>query len=231
MFRSDMKISIVVPVLNEERILDRTLSHIPTKDEVELIVVDGGSTDSTIHIAKRYTDKVFVSERGRAHQMNYGAERAEGDILLFLHADCLLPENAFQSIRETLKIPGVVAGAFDLSIEHPSFCFRIIEFGANIRSHITRVPYGDQALFIRKELFQEIGGFAKIPLMEDIEIGRRLKRLGKIVFVRPPVKASPRRWLAEGLLYTTLRDWYIALLYTLLGVTPERLRARYRDVR
>jgi rSAM/selenodomain-associated transferase 2 len=226
-----IKISVIVPALNEEKSLHRTLSNLNITDLEELIIVDGGSNDRTVLIASGFTDKVFVTHKGRGHQMNYGAQKANGNILLFLHADCLLPKEGFELIREKLNDKQVSAGAFFLNIDHPSFRFRIIEKVANLRSRITRIPYGDQGLFIRKELFEQIGGFADIPLMEDIEISRRLKKIAKIVFLRTPIKASPRRWLKEGLIYTTLRDWIVAILYIFLKVSPEKLMKHYKDVR
>jgi|Deesub1362A_J573_1020465.scaffolds.fasta_scaffold17907_2 rSAM/selenodomain-associated transferase 2 len=226
-----MKVSIVVPVLNEEKTIEKTLSSINRYDEVELIVVDGGSIDRTLEIARDYTDIVVVSQKGRATQMNLGARYATGDILLFLHADCILPDNAFSLIRSTMEMDSVSAGAFDIYLDHPSFIYRVIEFGANMRSRITSIIYGDQAMFLKRGLFNSMGGFKEIPLMEDVEISQRLKRLGRVVFLRPPVKVSPRRFQKEGPFYTVLRDWYIAIQYTLFKVNPEKLKKYYRDVR
>jgi len=225
------RISIVMPVLNEAKTLRNTLGHLRLSDNEELIVVDGGSADRTISIAREFTGKVFQTRSGRAGVMNFGAQRAGGDILLFLHADCILPDNAFSLIRKVLSDKKVAAGGFDLSIDDRRLRFRIIEFGANLRAHATSLLYGDQGMFLRKEIFDSIGGFADIPLMEDMEISPRLKKLGKIVFTGPPVKASPRRWLEEGVLYTTLRDWTNAFLYTFLKVAPGKLARFYKEVR
>ncbi|GBD98262.1 poly-beta-1,6-N-acetyl-D-glucosamine synthase [bacterium BMS3Abin07] len=226
-----MNISVIIPVLNEEGYIGKTISSLNIGSDEEIIVVDGGSSDHTVSVASRYTDMVFVTRRGRGHQMHYGAERAGGRVLLFLHSDCILPENAFGKIREIMCDDNISAGAFDLRIDHPSFCFRVIEAGANIRSRITSVPYGDQGMFMRKEVYQEIGGFSDIPIMEDIDIAGRLKKAGSIVFVRPEICTSPRRWLKEGMLYTTLRDWRLALSYSLFNVSPEKLINNYKDVR
>jgi len=163
--------------------------------------------------------------------MNFGANQAYGDILLFLHADCILPEEGFRIIRKVLKDSAVSAGAFDLSIDSPNLRFRIIEYGANLRSRITSIPYGDQGLFMKREVFDKLGGFAEIPLMEDIEISRRLKAMGKIIFIGPPIKTSSRRWLKEGSLFTTLRDWAIAVSFAFFKVSPHRLIKYYEDVR
>lgn len=229
--RSGSKITVIVPVLNEEKHLERTLSALPLTENEELIVVDGGSADGTVSLARGFTDKVLLTRSGRGHQMNLGAEKAGGDILLFLHADCTLPEGGFGMIRQALKDDRVSAGAFDLSIEHPKLRFRIVELGANLRSRLTSIPYGDQGMFLRKKVFDLLGGFADVPLMEDIEFSSRLKRAGKIVFLRPAIRTLPRRWLDEGVIYTTLRDWSIALSYRFLRVPPRRLLKHYRDVR
>ncbi len=225
------RITIVMPVLNEEIVLGDTLSSLGMSDREELIVVDGGSTDNTASIARTFTDKVYVTKRGRGHQMNIGAENAHGEILLFLHADCKLPQNGFSVIRERLKDSTISAGAFDLSIEHPKLHFRVIEFGANLRSRVTAVPYGDQGLFMRREVFERSGGFADIPLMEDIDISRRLKKMGRIIFIRPPIKTSPRRWIKEGPVFTTLRDWTISCSFAFLKIPPHKLTKYYEDVR
>jgi rSAM/selenodomain-associated transferase 2 len=222
------KITVVVPVLNEEKILCYTLGNLKLTPNEELIVSDGGSTDSSVSIAREFTEKVFVSTegKGRGYAMNIGALHAKGKILFFLHADCIL-----DIIRRTLRRDGVIAGAFDISIATSGLRYRIIEKGANIRSRITSIPYGDQGIFMKKEDFERIGGFADIALMEDIEISKRLKRLGKIVFIRPPIITSPRRWLKEGAFYTTIRDWTIALLYSLFRISPVVLKQYYKDIR
>ncbi|PNX51876.1 MAG: hypothetical protein BV458_10980 [Thermoplasmata archaeon M9B2D] len=224
-------ISVIVPVLNEERHLAKTLSSLAIGRNEELIVVDGGSSDRTCEIARQFTSQVFQTECGRGRQMNYGVSKSNGRFLLFLHADCIPPANAFRLIMDTLSQNGVSAGAFDISIDHPSICFRIIEKGANFRSRITSTPYGDQALFVSRDLFEEIGGFNDIPLMEDISIADKLRKSGKIHFLDEPVLTSPRRWLAEGLIYTTLRDWSLAISFSVFRVSPRKLRNYYHDVR
>jgi rSAM/selenodomain-associated transferase 2 len=213
--------------------LRETLGHLCLTPDEELIIADGGSTDDSVKISRSFTDKVFITKtgRGRGHAMNYGAERATGEILLFLHADCVLPDRAFTIIRDTLRGNGVSAGAFDLSISHQDFRYRIIELGANLRSRVTSIPYGDQGIFLKKEYFDRLKGFADLALMEDIEFSKRLKSIGKIVFIRPPISASARRWVKEGALYTTLRDWAMVILYTFLKASPKSLKKYYKDVR
>lgn len=224
-------ISVIVPALNEEAALPRCLGSVETGPGDEIIVVDGGSDDRTREVSIELGAKVIEGGRGRARQMNAGAEAASGGALMFLHADCALPPGGLGAAREALEAGGLAAGAFDLGIEHPGVGFRLIEFGANLRSRLTDIPYGDQALFMPAATFRALGGFKDIPLMEDIEIARRLRRMGPIAFLGPPVMTLPRRWLSEGPLYTTLRDWYIALAYTVFGTSPEALRKHYKDVR
>jgi len=225
------KISIVVPVLNEADNLRISLHQLDLNDNEELIIVDGGSSDNTVSIARDFTAKVFEAKTGRASVMNFGAGQATGDILLFLHADCTLPDDGFTLIRDTLHKRNIAAGAFPLQIDHPGLGFRLIESVSNFRSRMTSLIYGDQGMFLRKEMFDHIGGFADIPLMEDIEISRRLRKEGRIVFIKQPIKASPRRWLKEGITYTTLRDWSIAFSYTFIKISPERLIKYYKEVR
>lgn len=220
-----------MPVLNEAKNLRHSLDQLRLSENEELIIVDGGSTDETISIAREFTDMLFQTKTGRAHVMNYGAEKAAGDILLFLHADCVLPDGAFDNIRRTLGDHAVAAGAFFLGINHSGPVFRLIEFMANLRSRLTGLLYGDQGMFLRKKIFDKAGGFADMALMEDIEISKRLRKEGKITFIHPPIMASPRRWLEEGIVYTTIRDWVIAFSYTFLNVSPERLIRYYRMIR
>lgn len=225
------KISIIIPALNEAKNLRNTLAFIHLSENEEMIIVDGGSNDETLSIAREFTKNVFQAKSGRASVMNFGAQKANGDILLFLHADCILPNNAFILIRKALTDSSIAAGGFDLGISDPRLHFRIIEFGVNLRAHLTSLIYGDQAMFLRKDIFDRINGFAEIPLMEDIEISLRLRKIGKMIFLKPPIKASPRRWIKEGVIYTTIRDWKNAFAYTFLKTPPEKLIRSYKDVR
>jgi rSAM/selenodomain-associated transferase 2 len=226
-----MTISVIIPVLNEEDTIRTTLSSLNVSSEEEIIVIDGGCDDSTVSIAREFTEKVYSTERGRGRQLKYGAGKATGDILLFLHADCILPDNAFSLVRDVMSNYRYSMGAFNLGIDHSSFCFRIIELGANLRSWITRVPYGDQGMFMRRDDYEKVGGFCDIPLMEDVDLAKRLKKVGRVKFVKDAIMASPRRWLKEGLLYTTLRDWKLALSYAFLDAKPDELLKEYKDVR
>ena len=224
-------ISIIIPALNEYDYIGRTLETVGRAQGVEVIVVDGGSSDGTMDMARSHSARVISSQKGRAIQMNSGAAEAGGDLLMFLHADCLPPENFASIVRDTLSNSSVIAGAFNIQIDKPGLSYGAIETMANLRSRLTRVPYGDQGFFIGRETFEQIGGFSDIPLMEDIEIGRRVKKLGHIKFTSDPITVSSRRWDTEGIIYTTLRNWTLALAYTIFRVSPARLAGYYKDKR
>ena len=221
------KISIIIPVMNEAATIARTISHLAGGDHLEVIVVDGGSTDETAELAGSRGAKVIHSNPGKAVQMNAGAAAAVGDILVFLHADTLLPGGFSDQIVSSLNQKNVAAGAFQLSIDSNAAGLRIIEHVANWRSRLLRLPYGDQALFMKKSLFEEIGGFPNLPIMEDYILVRRLKRKGKIFIVPAAVVTSPRRWLHLGIFKTWLTNQLIVIAYY-LGATPEQLTRLYR---
>ena len=220
-------ISIIIPTLNEADMLATTLSTITNEEQVEIIVVDGGSNDGTPDLARSYGVKVLTDAPSKAAQMNAGAKIATGEILLFLHADTQLPEHFAESIISALYENGAVAGAFQLGIDSDTKGLRFIERVANWRSHRLQAPYGDQGIFVTRSLFYEIGGYADIPIMEDYEFIRRLRRKGQIVTLNQSVKTSPRRWLRFGILKTWLINQIIVIAYH-LGVSPQRLSDWYR---
>lgn len=225
--RSSVKISVIVPVLNEAALLGATLQQIPRTEDVEVIVVDGGSTDRSVQIAEAAGARVFRTAGGRAEQMNAGAAVARGDILLFLHADTRLPADFDTAVRETLSRPQVIVGAFRLAIDSSRWSLRLIEALANFRSRCLWMPYGDQALFLRKHHFRTAAGFAKLPIMEDFEFVRRIARWGRVAIARTAVVTSARRWKRLGVLRATLINQGMILAY-LLGVEPARLARWYR---
>jgi rSAM/selenodomain-associated transferase 2/rSAM/selenodomain-associated transferase 1 len=220
-------ISIIIPALNEAAAIARTLSQLEGIGNLEVIVVDGGSIDATAELARSRGAKVIQAPPGKAVQMNTGAKAAAGDILVFLHADTLLPEDFNHQIVSALNQNGVAAGAFRLTINSTRAGIRIIERMANLRSRLLQLPYGDQALFMRKVIFEEIGGFPDLPIMEDFILVRRLKHKGKIIMVPAAVATSPRRWLHMGILKTWLINQLIIIAYY-LGIPPERLNRWYR---
>ena len=220
------QISIIIPTLNEASNIKEVITSSQSSNNVEIIVVDGGSQDQTLLIAKSLNVQVIISSPGRAHQMNAGAMAASGEILLFLHADTRLPTNFEQMIRTTLVKPGIVAGAFALRINAPDWGLRLVEFGVKWRSHLWQMPYGDQGIFLTKDVFQQVGNFPQMPIMEDFELMRKLKTLGKIYLLPTPVITSPRRWLKKGIIQTTLWNQIIVIAY-LLGISPHRIRNWY----
>ncbi|MGH1396704.1 MAG: TIGR04283 family arsenosugar biosynthesis glycosyltransferase [Trichormus sp.] len=222
------KISIIIPTLNEAGNIKTAIATTQSGTNIEVIVVDAGSQDETVAIAHSLGVKVILSNPGRAVQMNTGAAVATGEILLFLHADTRLPMGFDEMVRKALQQPGVVAGAFTLQIDAPVLALRLVEWGVKWRSHFWQMPYGDQAIFITKSVFQEIGCFPEMLIMEDFELIRRLQRIGKIFILSVPVITSSRRWLQKGILKTTLINQIVVIGY-LLGVAPERLRKLYRQ--
>ncbi|MBE9216168.1 TIGR04283 family arsenosugar biosynthesis glycosyltransferase [Plectonema cf. radiosum LEGE 06105] len=221
------KISIIIPTLNESKNIKATLASTQISTNIEVIVVDGGSQDNTIDIVQSLGIKVITGYQNRACQMNAGAMNATGDILLFLHADTLLPPNFDAMIRIGLQQPKTVAGAFSLRINAPQTGLRLVEWGVKFRSKWLQMPYGDQGIFITKKIFNDIGGFPELPIMEDFELVRSLKRLGGINLIPVPVITSPRRWLKKGVWQTTLINQIVIIAY-FLGVSPNRIRSWYR---
>jgi uncharacterized protein len=222
--RSRPLISIIIPALNEEDQILACLEATRKAQNVERIVVDGGSTDGTAARARAWGAAVISSPRGRARQMNAGARAARGEILLFLHADTILAEGFDRQVRLLLSRPRISAGAFSFRLDDPrSAGLRLVQLVTNWRSRYLQVPYGDQGIFLRAALFGKLGGFPDLPIMEDYELIRRLRRKGKIVTASLPAVTSARRWRALGIWRTTLLNWALILAY-LLGIPPLRLR-------
>ena len=220
-------LSIIIPTLNEAEIIGEALSDLPKSETVEVIVVDGGSRDRTIELAASLGVRVLTTTASKARQMNAGAEDASGAVLLFLHADTRLPEAYEEKIRTAVNRNGFRAGAFTLKIDADHWGLRVIERVANWRSRYLRMPYGDQALFVRRETFREIGGFPACPIMEDFELVRRLRRKGGIVILPDYVRTSARRYLNFGIFKSWMINQTIVAAYC-LGVGPERLARWYR---
>jgi rSAM/selenodomain-associated transferase 2 len=222
--------SIIVPVLNEADRINALIEHLSRQGfgiPYEVIVVDGDLQGSTVKAIKSKDVVTLITEKGRGRQMNAGAEVARGDILIFLHADTLLPDSALKKISQALEGQDYVGGAFDLKIGSDRLFLRYISVRASLRSRFNRIPYGDQAIFMRKKYFDEIGRFKDIPLMEDVELMRRVKRDRKKIHILPDkVTTSARRWQRDGALYTTVRNQVLVALFR-LGVSPARLAKYY----
>jgi rSAM/selenodomain-associated transferase 2 len=225
-----MGISVVVPIFNEESTIAALLRALMQLKPDELILVDGGSSDGTRAICRQFGVEVLTSPRGRAAQMNYGARRATGDVLLFLHADTRLPPTAFDDIRDALGDPRFVGGRFDIQLDGDHWMLRVISAMISLRSRLSKVGTGDQGIFVRREVFQRMGGFPEIPLMEDIALCRALKHFGEVACLRSKVITSARRWESDGVWRTIFRMWMLKSLY-LMGVSPQRLKRYYSDDR
>ncbi len=223
-------ISIIIPTLNEAQSLTATLKSAQATVEVEIIVVDGGSSDETAELAKTFGATLLVEAGGRAKQFNAGARAASGDVLLFLHGDTRLPERFDEHVLNLMDSPDIVAGAFKLGIDGTEIGLRVVEKLANFRSRFLQMPYGDQAIFTLSDLFHSLGGFPDMPIMEDFVFVQRVRKEGRIALAPVPVSTSSRRWLKIGILKTTMINQVVLLAY-FLGSEPNQLARWYRRQR
>jgi rSAM/selenodomain-associated transferase 2 len=215
-------VSVVIPALDEEQRLPAAIQSV--RADADVIVVDGGSGDATREVAAREGARVLEAPRGRGRQLDQGARAATSEWLLFLHADTRL-ETGWAAALAALP-PEVVGGAFRFAVDSPRPAFRVVETVVRLRLRLFALPYGDQGLFVRREVYARIGGVPHLPLMEDVAFVARLRRAGRLAF--PPVRAftSARRWDRYGIVGTTLRNWSLLALYA-AGQSPERLARRY----
>ena len=222
-----IKLSIIIPVFNEAGNIAASLNQLQAYRQQghEVIVVDGGSQDNTFDCAVGLVDKLLMSKPGRALQMNIGAEQAQGDVLLFLHADTRLPKDADKLIADVIT-NGRTWGRFNVHLSGQHFFFRIIESMMNLRSCITGIATGDQAIFVKRSIFEQIGAYPEIKLMEDIELSKKLKSFGKPACIKQRVITSSRKWESNGIIRTVLLMWRLRLLH-FFGVSPEKLYSQY----
>lgn len=230
-----MTIAVIIPTLNEASTIARTLTRTVALGFDEIVVSDGGSTDPTIQMvqaccARVPTVRLVRAPTGRARQLNEGVKSCRSDTVLFLHADTELPPTAKSVIQSTLTDPRYIGGRFDVRFDQPSRWGAVISWCMNRRSRLTGIATGDQAIFVRRQIFEQMGGFPDIPLMEDIEFSRRLKRRGPTAALMDRVTTSFRRWEKTGPFRTILLMWTLRFLYW-LGVSPTRLNQWYRAVR
>jgi rSAM/selenodomain-associated transferase 2 len=224
----DVRVSIIIPVLDEAKILPGLFDYLRDL-AAEIIFVDGGSTDNTTTLVRAAGFHCSEAPPGRATQMNVGAAAASGDVLLFHHADTILPRGSLQSICRAVET-GAIGGNFDIRLDTSRPLLRVIGIMITLRSRLAGVSTGDQAMFVTRSAFDKLGGFAEQPLFEDIDMSVRLRRLGKICQLNPPVLTSPRRWERQGAFRTVLRMWALRGLYY-VGVSPERLARHYGATR
>ena len=222
------KVSIIIPVYNEARALQ---THLPLLQALreeghELIVVDGGGDEASALRCANWVDRWVSSAPGRARQMNVGAQSATGEILLFLHIDTRLPVDAMALLDRGFATPTILWGRFDVCLSGQRGAFRVIEYMINLRSRLSGVATGDQAIFVRRSVFDRIGGFPQLPLMEDVAISKTLRRLSRPLCLRSKVITSSRRWEAHGVGRTVVLMWWIRLLYS-VGVSPQTLHDMY----
>lgn len=219
-------LSIIIPVLNEAINIKNTLRSTASDEWVEIVVVDGGSEDNTVEIARDAGAKVVLSPPGRARQLNRGAAEAQGEVYLFLHGDTRLPDGYARSVRETMAREGIVAGAFQLAIDSPEKRLKWVAGAANLRSRFMQFPYGDQAIFLRGDLLRALGGFPELPVMEDFCLVRLLRRQGRIHILDQQVVTSARRWLRLGVFRTMLINQLMVAGF-LLGLPRDFLAKLY----
>ena len=227
-----MTISVIIPTLHEEHTLPGALARLRHPAFSEVLVVDGGNRDRTladIALAHPLT-RVLNAPTGRARQMNAGASLAKGEILLFLHADTLLPPLAAESIINTMADTRIVGGRFDARLIPDRGLLWVVGRMMSLRSRLTGIATGDQAIFVRRKVFEDIGAFPDIPIMEDIVLSRRLKQAGRVAALHSCVMTSGRRWERKGAIRTILLMWWLRLLFY-LGVSPDRLKRMYDDAR
>ena len=222
--------SVIIPVLNESAALRQTLTAMVAEQPLEIIVVDGGSEDETINIAREFNILSINSARGRATQMNAGAQHAQGEYLLFLHADCVIQAGSLSKAIQAINKHGIVAVCFQQHIPVKKVLYRWLEWGNAQRVRLRQMPYGDQGLLIKRETFNQLKGFPDIALMEDWEFAKRLQKLGKIVICEGVIEVNPRRWTKRGVIGQTLRNWCFIICYK-LGVSPARLSRWYNNIR
>jgi len=223
-----ISVAVVIPTLDEEDAIRRHLPAVLGEAE-EVLISDGGSTDDTVRVATEIGARVITGAQGRGPQMNLGARHTSAPTLLFLHADSQLPPGAIDAIRQEID-KGRVGGGFTARFDEDRWPYRLGSELVNLRTHLTRIPLGDQGQFVTRRVFDQLTGFRDWPILEDLDFMRRLKRQGPVAIIVGPVVTSARRYVKGGVIRTLTNNWLIWLLY-LAGVPPHRLARRYRQLR
>ncbi|MEL7499696.1 MAG: TIGR04283 family arsenosugar biosynthesis glycosyltransferase [Planctomycetota bacterium] len=224
-----LSVAIIIPALNEAKVIDASIRRAWDSGCDEVIVVDGGSEDDTVSISEKMECRVIHSERGRGNQLNAGSAAANSDVLLFMHADNWLAKDGCQQICQQMENDQHLEyGGFLQSILNDHWMYRWIEYGNAQRVYWRGLLYGDQGLFVRRRLFERTGGFPNIPIMEDLEFSRVLKKIGRAKLLTGPIYVDARRWTQHGLIRQTLRNWYLSSAY-LCGASPNWLAGKYRN--
>lgn len=227
-----MQISVIIPVLNEAASIQKCLEQFHEEDAIDVVVVDGGSTDGTPDIvaSSGIGRCVLSAQKGRASQMNFGAQQTVGDVFLFLHADTFLPSNGLSLIREVMAYDGVVGGRFELGLAETGFGFRLIAILSTLRSKFLGITYGDQGIFVKRDTFQAVGGYPALELFEDSEFCNAVKSCGRFVMLPAQVCSSTRRWRKWGVVRTVIWMWLLRVLFV-CGISDQTLSRWYRAVR
>ncbi|MCH7989936.1 MAG: TIGR04283 family arsenosugar biosynthesis glycosyltransferase [Planctomycetes bacterium] len=223
------RISIIIPTLNEADRIAEVIEQTRKLGDCEIIVVDGNSSDETLKAAES-ADILLTAPQGRATQQNAAAKAASGDVLLFLHADCRLEPGSLEAVSKSLQDERIVGGCFRQTIDAAGLRYRLVESGNALRVKLCKWAYGDQGIFVRREVFEQLGGFPELRLMEDLFFMKTLKKAGRFVLLDARIHVSPRRWQHKGVLRQTLKNWIlITLAHT--GISPNRLAKFYPHVR
>ena len=224
-----MVVSLIIPVYNEEKTIYSTLDKLSFYKDVEIVVVDGGSSDRTQELVSKFPVRAIDTVKSRAHQLNEGAKQSRGSVLLFLHADCFLEENTLEQIKDCLN-SGYIGGCLSQRIDSDKLIYRLIEGSGNIRAKLFKIFYGDQAIFVRRDIFFDLGGFDRFELFDDVVFSQKLKKRGKVCVLNEKIYASARRWEKQGIAKTTFANWLLSLGF-LLNIPAKTLKKIYYDIR
>jgi rSAM/selenodomain-associated transferase 2 len=221
-----LSVSVITPTLNEEDCIHGQVRHLSALGQnLEVIVADGGSTDRTVDRVPP-SARVVTASRGRGAQMNAGAAVATGEVLWFVHADCRPHPASLPALRAALADPAVAGGAFEYGLDEPGALYRLVEVVSNRKNRLFRLLYGDMGIFVRRGIFRRMSGYREIPLMEDMDFGRRLRQEGRVVILPQRIATSARRWRAEGAAWNLIRNWALQVAW-LMGADPARLTRWY----